>query len=714
MAQYCCTVHPCNLSRKNMLFYGFAVNLDLYVGLLTNNTDLKNHVHLYELLKDHCTCVLTDSAKTILKKWCYQFCYRLNIKWMKAKRTERKFKTANLTWLESEIKWPCELKENVCDKNVTPEDVKSSASQRSDASTSTSMIIRKPFEELSDRQKRRRVSQMSDSMSISQLLFQTETNLRKDGNKDMADILAYLRTHPENVSKVKAFIAGNTEKEIPIVSVLSALANIVHMRLSKWRYQGLREFCYTEGIAKYPCYQLVVKEKKKYYPAESAISVNSTCAKIELQALLDITTTQLLKAMSSSVKDDKLVLFTKWGFDGASNQSVYHQKSSLSEEESVDSTVFMASLVPLRLVSENDTLMWSNERPSSTTYCRPILFKFMKESEVNVMREMEALNGEIAKLNVTTCNNNVTVRHKLLLTMIDGKIHSMISQTSGAVCDICLARPVEMNNLALIKGKTKNGDMYQYGLSSLHAWIRAMECLLHISYRLDVKKWQIKGEEMKKRVAERKKEVQNAFRLGTGMMIDVVKQGSGTTNTGNVARRFFADPEKTAVWTGLNLQLIKRIAIILQCISSGMKIKIADFKQFCDKTAEFYVELYPWYYMPSSLHKLLLHGAEIVNHFAVLPFGYLSEEASECRNKDFRRFREEHSRKKSGTDSNRDILNYLLLSSDPVLSSIRPKFVKNLKKSTFSEFYALTYPENLGVEFVDVNTLAENTESESD
>ncbi|EPB73357.1 hypothetical protein ANCCEY_07564 [Ancylostoma ceylanicum] len=28
-----------------------------------------------------------------------------------------------------------------------------------------------------------------------------------------------------------------------------------------------------------------------------------------------------------------------------------------------------------------------------------------------------------------------------------------------------------------------------FGISPLHAWIRSMECLLHIAYRVDVKKW---------------------------------------------------------------------------------------------------------------------------------------------------------------------------------------------------------------------------------
>lgn len=45
-----------------------------------------------------------------------------------------------------------------------------------------------------------------------------------------------------------------------------------------------------------------------------------------------------------------------------------------------------------------------------------------------------------------------------------------------------------------------------------------------------------------------------------------------------------------------------------------------------------YVELYSWYYMPVSMHKLLVHGLTIIKH-AILPIGQLSEDAQECRHK---------------------------------------------------------------------------------
>lgn len=55
-------------------------------------------------------------------------------------------------------------------------------------------------------------------------------------------------------------------------------------------------------------------------------------------------------------------------------------------------------------------------------------------------------------------------------------------------------------------------------------------------------------------------------------------------------------------------------------MSSGYEININIFEDYCFKTAEMCVSLYPWYYMPVSVHKVLLHGADVIR-FAPLPIG---------------------------------------------------------------------------------------------
>lgn len=61
---------------------------------------------------------------------------------------------------------------------------------------------------------------------------------------------------------------------------------------------------------------------------------------------------------------------------------------------------------------------------------------------------------------------------------------------------------------------------------------------LHVAYKLDVKKWRASSKEDKESVQARKKKIQEDFYAATRLMLDFVKQGHGSNNDGNTARRF--------------------------------------------------------------------------------------------------------------------------------------------------------------------------------
>lgn len=290
------------------------------------------------------------------------------------------------------------------------------------------------------------------------------------------------------------------------------------------------------------------------------ITLIDTTVQIKLQAILDLTASRLLKCVT--VKDDckDMKLISKWGFDGASNQATYKQKMVSKTGDHVDdSSIFMGSLVPIKLVS-GQNIIWENESPNSAYLCGPLFFKFIKENKETITETMTSLETEIGNLKETKVEE-IQISHSLLLTMLDGK-------ATAKRCDICKASPKEMNDLEALSKKTIDTELYKYGLSSLHMWIRTMECIIYIAYRLDLKTWIVKGEN--KHVMEiRKKSIQDAFKPQMGLLVDIVKQGHGTTNEGNTARRFFAKYKTSASITGVNV--IKKFGTILQVVSSGLK-----------------------------------------------------------------------------------------------------------------------------------------------
>ncbi|CAH0558999.1 unnamed protein product [Brassicogethes aeneus] len=367
-------------------------------------------------------------------------------------------------------------------------------------------------------------------------------------------------------------------REIPL-SDDEALALLLDLNLSKAGYMKLRKIAKLHNSNLFPSYEHIKKSKNECYPGD--ITTTEMGSEIGLQSLLDHTSKRLLESVEydANFGNRDLELMVKWGCDGASGQGEYKQKF-LSSSTATDSSVFMISMVPILLKNEVNTKVWENPQPSSTKYCRPINFEYIKESSEVITREVEKVNAQIGKI-----------------------------------------------------------DSFKYGLSSLHAWIRFMECIIHIAYNISFKCWSARTDKQKE--LKQKKRIQEEFRQEMGLLIDFPKQGSGNSNDGNTARRFFQDSVKSSKITGIYYDLIKRFSIILQTLACGEYINIEKFKEYSRKTAELYVSLYPWYYMPASVHRILMHGSDIINNFS-LPIGQLSEEAQEARNKDYKKIREFH------------------------------------------------------------------------
>lgn len=222
--------------------------------------------------------------------------------------------------------------------------------------------------------------------------------------------------------------------------------------------------------------------------------------------------------------------------------------------------------------------------------------------------------------------------------------------------------------------------MYQFGLSPLHSWIRFFEYFIHISYRLDFNAWQVRSDKHKALLAQKKKLYSRSLRERLGLIVDKPRSGeSGTSNDGNTARTLFSNSAISEEITCIDKTLLDRCHHLLQCLSSGYKINTVTFKNYAIETARKLVATYPWYNLPSSVHKVLIHGSEVID-YALLSIGELSKEAAESCNKLVRQFRRDNTRKMSRVVTNTDLMHRHLLNSDPFISSLRklPKKTKTL------------------------------------
>lgn len=366
-----------------------------------------------------------------------------------------------------------------------------------------------------------------------------------------------------------------------------------------------------------------------------------------------------------------------WGFDGSSGHSAYKQSYASTSENvhSSDEHLFVTTLIPLRLAM-NNIILWNNPTSQSARFYRPIKMEFVRESVDVVLKQKNDIEKQIKNLQVIDIQLDdiyrIRIHCSLFLTLIDGKVLNIITNTkSMQTCPICHATPKQFNNLSNKQTVfVPEPNSLQYGLSPLHAWIRIFECVLHIAYRINIKVWQVKNEEHKVLFAQRKKTIQAILWEKLGLIVDRPKPGGyGTTNDGHTARRAFANPNHLAKLLGLDCSLLNNFKTILVALSCHLPIDPVRFDKLCTSTAKICVDKYFWFPMPSTLHKILMHGADIIN-MSILPVGMLGEEGSEARNKNYKNFRQFHSRKHSREANLEDLFCRAIDTSDPIISTV--------------------------------------------
>lgn len=553
------------------------------------------------------------------------------------------------------------------------------------------------YEDMSERTRRREVSKISTNLKNDpfRILMSARFAAKKRKLDDLAFVLNEILRKQEIVGDLKSAIKS------PMVIVKSpeeALAFLLDNNLSKDVYINIRLTSKASSADIWPSYNMVREAKSYCRPPKDSIFIDESSAECRLQPLLYHTTTRIVNmqeevilqnAATSNAKDIEAIIIYSWGFDGSTGYSQYKQRYTETGNDNnfSDNNLFAITCIPLRLITSAGVVLWNNPTSQSSRFCRPIALKWLKETPECILMQKKAIQDQIDQLDAL----HITLRHvysirihfSMHLTLIDGKVLNAITNTkSSQACPICHAKPTQFNELS---NRTSGNflpdpNSLQHGLSPLHARIRLLECCLHISYRSEFKRWQVKKVDQVE-FAEKKVKVQQLLWEKLGLRVDKPKPGgSGSSNDGNTARRAFQNHEMFANILELNMEFVKNLSTILTAIACHLPINTQKFEALCNQTLQIYVDNYKWYYMPATLHKILIHGSSIIEN-SILPLGMLAEEAAEARNKNYKNYREFHSRRHSRNATLEDMFLRAMDTSDPQISttSLKSRIIKQVK-----------------------------------
>lgn len=380
--------------------------------------------------------------------------------------------------------------------------------------------VQKDFEECSVRTKKRRAEQLRQEKSPEEIELAYFDNLRETDSIGAELVKSISTASTEKKKQLLELLQGNVHLEVPYTPN-QALALYVDLKCTRQKYELLHFQAKSRNSDLYPPYYKLVEAKKNCYP-NGNIEISDVSVRIPLQSLLDHTTQRLIETFDASLLESidrkNWQMICKWGMDGASGQQLYKQIFIEDDGSKSDNSVFMISMMPLRIQSAKEKL-WTNPHPSSTGLCRPIFFEFRKEEEKNTIKHYQDIENEIRDLRPTIINlgeKRIRVNHNLSITMIDGKSTGYLTSTADCNCPICGATPKEMSDIHIVQSKACNEENYRFGLSSLHCWIRFFECIIHIAYKLKIQKWKVRTNEDKAEVDAAKKRIQLIFRKDKG------------------------------------------------------------------------------------------------------------------------------------------------------------------------------------------------------
>ena len=152
-------------------------------------------------------------------------------------------------------------------------------------------------------------------------------------------------------------------------------------------------------------------------------------------------------------------------------------------------------------------------------------------------------------------------------------------------CPLCGATHTEQSTPGTHFHLKAREDVLRLGFTNLHAGIRFMEFLLHVSYMLDLKKpiclKSVPSDVASK--ARRQELVRKRLFEAYGIIVDARRKVGGTTNDGNTARIFFSDPDRTARLLDLPEDLVRTLDIIWKILRCKQEVDPVKVKEVCDR-----------------------------------------------------------------------------------------------------------------------------------
>lgn len=204
--------------------------------------------------------------------------------------------------------------------------------------TSSKPRARLSFDDISERQKRRRVQSLRKSNLTEELAYATQLNLRQEGKNYAAHVIKTTALgSPAKGSKYRESIKLLDVEEKNFTPD-QALSIYIEISFCRNKYQQLPNACMAQLSKLFSSVKKLNKARKECHTTER-ITVSKDSAEIKVQILLHHTVERIIKSQAdvidclSEEQLQDLTLFGKWGLDGSFGHRIYKQELDFDKSD---------------------------------------------------------------------------------------------------------------------------------------------------------------------------------------------------------------------------------------------------------------------------------------------------------------------------------------------------------------------------------------------
>ena len=306
---------------------------------------------------------------------------------------------------------------------------------------------KRKFEDVSPRQQSRRMSQFtsivqktaeSEMVSPSKLL--TRTFMKKyPEKKKTAKVAKSLFESSQDAQNVK----------LPLTFEQSS-AIFEAGKLSKRSYTSIRLILKTAGYDILPSYVQLENYRKSLRPEISQLPEPNKGVKYDYKQAIQLTTERIFSTLpASSFRNlTEVTINIHDGLDGSGGHSIFNQK------DNPDTNNIIMYMFRVESITDNETkeIVYENSSHASENSSRPVMLIMGKESRENIkVAATTQLERQNAKFTVTHNDQQINATVKAKMSMVDGKLDTLMGGYGGAYCTLCTNSKEDCHDVKQIK-----------------------------------------------------------------------------------------------------------------------------------------------------------------------------------------------------------------------------------------------------------------------